>query len=181
MEATKSGRQPQLQAVGLFYEGKELTEKETKEQKRSLVFGGLVCDAETAYTGIFQMAAESITVIDPEVSIRTLELIRAAKKEVPVIIYTDNEGEEEKLTRQGMKDFFAVNKGMRLLIGTIAGKYKNRYIILDSEMPTQKVFVLSDSISASGPGVPCMIRMEDMQFVTAMLKDLEQNSYLILK
>jgi len=157
-----------------------VAEKESKELKRSLVFGGLVCDAETAYTGVFQLAAESITVIDPEVSIKTLELIRAAKKDVPVIVYTDNEG-EEKLTRQRMKDFFAVNKGMRLLIGTIAGKYKNRYIILDSDTPTQQVFVLSDSISASVPGTPCMIRLEDTQFVPAMLKDLEQNSYLILK
>lgn len=157
-----------------------MAEKESKELKRSLVFGGLVCDAETAYTGVFQLAAESITVIDPEVSIKTLELIRAAKKDVPVIVYTDNEG-EEKLTRQRMKDFFAVNKGMRLLIGTIAGKYKNRYIILDSDTPTQQVFVLSDSVSASVPGMSCMIRLEDTQFVPAMLKDLEQNSYLILK
>lgn len=175
-----------MAAVGMFYEEKELTErelteKESKELKRSLVFGGLVCDAGLAYTGIFQMAAESITVIDPAVNIKTLELISAAKKEVPVIVYTDNRETDRKLTRQSMKEFFAANKGMRLLIGTIAGKYKNRYIILDSETPTQKVFVLSDSISASVPGMSCMIQMEDTQFVTAMLKDLEQNSYLILK
>lgn len=147
--------------------------------RRILYFGGKSCDAEKLLIKIFRQAKESITVIDNRLSLRTLELLGAAGNKVPVLIYSDNVKGPEMLTRAGMKTFLASNPPFRLLIGTVAGKRKDVTIILDSDTPEEKVYLLSDSVS--GTEDACILRKQDTGFVKELLQSLQENPYLILK
>lgn len=156
------------------------TEK-TTEGKDRIFFEGKTGAADTVYAGIFRQAEDSIIVIDRALSVRTLERINTAKPGIPVLIYSDNKPGKTQITRQELREFFQRNPGRRLLIGTIAGKCRDRYIILDSGTSREKVYLLSASLGTADGGPSCIIRMEDTGFVEGLIRELETNAYLVLK
>jgi len=150
------------------------------KNKKSIMFEGKIGTAENTYIKIFREAKDSIIVIDPDLSVKTLEYISAAKVEVPVLIYSDNEG-KAPLTRQNLKRFFEKNAGFQMLIGTVAGKCKGRYIVIDSGTENAKAFLMSAPFSDEGKENACIIQMEDVQLLEELLKELQKNAYLVLK
>ena len=58
--------------------------------KHFLLMNGDKIEADVAYTKIYKSAKKSIFVIDNYIGLKTLELLRAAKDNVEVIIFSDN-------------------------------------------------------------------------------------------
>lgn len=56
-------------------------------------------------TKIYNSAKKSIYVIDNYVGLKTLELLRAARVKVEVIIFTDNIKNKDMLTKNILDDF----------------------------------------------------------------------------
>ena len=73
--------------------------------KHFLLMNGDKIEADVAYTKIYKSAKESIYVIDNYIGLKTLELLRAAKDNVEVIIFSDNVRNKDMLTKNILNDF----------------------------------------------------------------------------
>nr|WP_277284622.1 hypothetical protein [Sneathia sanguinegens] len=62
-------------------------------------------EADVAYTKIYKSAKESIYVIDNYIGLKTLELLRAAKDNVEIIVFSDNVKNKDMLTKNILNDF----------------------------------------------------------------------------
>uniref|UniRef100_UPI00288B0069 ORF6N domain-containing protein n=1 Tax=uncultured Parvimonas sp. TaxID=747372 RepID=UPI00288B0069 len=67
--------------------------------KHFLLMNGDKIEADLAYTKIYKSAKKSIYVIDNYIGLKTLELLRAAKDNVEVIIFSDNVKNKDMLTK----------------------------------------------------------------------------------
>ena len=72
--------------------------------KHFLLMNGDKIEADVAYTKIYKSAKKSIYVIDNYIGLKTLELLRAAKDSVEVIIFSDNVRNKDMLTKNILKN-----------------------------------------------------------------------------
>ncbi len=73
--------------------------------KHFLLMNGDKTEADVAYTKIYKSAKESIYVIDNYIGLKTLELLRAAKDNVEIIVFSDNVKNKDMLTKNILNDF----------------------------------------------------------------------------
>ena len=73
--------------------------------KHFLIMNGQKIEADVAYTKIYKSAKKSIYVVDNYIGLKTLELLRAAKKNVEIIISSDNLKNRDMLTSAILSDF----------------------------------------------------------------------------
>ncbi len=73
--------------------------------KHFLLMNGDKIEADVAYTKIYKSAKESIYVIDNYIGLKTLELLRAAKDNVEIIVFSDNVKNKDMLTKNILNDF----------------------------------------------------------------------------
>lgn len=73
--------------------------------KHFLLINGDKIEADVAYTKIYKSAKESIYVIDNYIGLKTLELLRAAKDNVEIIVFSDNVKNKDMLTKNILNDF----------------------------------------------------------------------------
>lgn len=67
--------------------------------KHFLLMNGDKVEADVAYTKLYKSARKSIYVIDNYIGLKTLELLRATKDSVEVIIFSDNVRNKDMLTK----------------------------------------------------------------------------------
>lgn len=67
--------------------------------KHFLLMNGDKIEADVAYTKIYKSAKKSIYVIDNYIGLKTLELLRAAKDNVEIIVFSDNVKNKDMLTK----------------------------------------------------------------------------------
>lgn len=75
--------------------------------KHFLILDGERVEIDEAYRRIYQSAKESIIVIDPYLSLKTLESFRTAKPRVNIFIISDNPRNRDMLTERLLHDFRA--------------------------------------------------------------------------
>lgn len=74
--------------------------------KEFVIYKGQKFEADVAYTDIYKLAKTSIYIIDDYVNIKTLNLLKQKKKNVEVIIFTENKrGINGVLTSSEITDF----------------------------------------------------------------------------
>ena len=73
--------------------------------KHFLLMNGDKIEADVAYTKIYKSAKKSIYVIDNYIGLKTLELLRAAKDNVEIIVFSDNVKNKDMLTKNILNDF----------------------------------------------------------------------------
>ena len=73
--------------------------------KHFLLMNGDKTEADVAYTKIYKSAKESIYVIDNYIGLKTLELLRAAKDNIEIIVFSDNAKNKDMLTKNILNDF----------------------------------------------------------------------------
>lgn len=99
--------------------------------KHFLLMNGDKIEADVAYTKIYKSAKKSIFVIDNYIGLKTLELLRAAKDNVEVIIFSDNVRNKDMLTKSILNDFIRDYPNINLKIKIAGKKYHDRYISID--------------------------------------------------
>ena len=101
--------------------------------KHFLLMNGDKIEADVAYTKIYKSAKKSIYVIDNYIGLKTLELLRAAKDNVEVIIFSDNVRNKDMLTKNILNDFRRDYPNIKLKMKIAGRKYHDRYIAIDYE------------------------------------------------
>ena len=118
-------------------------------------------EADVAYTKLYKSARKSIYVIDNYIGLKTLELLRAAKDSVEVIIFSDNVRNKDMLTKNILNDFMRDYPNINLKIKITGKKYHDRYIAIDYGTENEAYYLCGASSKDAGNKISSIIKIEE--------------------
>ena len=144
-----------------------------------LIMDGQTVEADVAYHQIYEMAERSIFVVDNYIGIKTLALMKDVSEKIKIIIFSDNMG--KGLTRLEYEDFVKEYPHVGIEFRKTDGKFHERFIILDYDTETEKIFQCGASSKDAGRRITTINRMSLEEIYHPMTDQLLQNEILILK
>lgn len=142
-----------------------------KDLKEFVIYKGQKFEADVAYTDIYKLAKSSIYIIDDYVNIKTLNLLKQKKKNVDVIIFTENKrGINGVLTSSEITDFNNQYPSLKIKPNPDC---HDRFIIIDYKTQKEAVFHCGASSKDAGNKICTINKIENTslvyQFVDAYL------------
>lgn len=139
--------------------------------KEFVIYKGQKFEADVAYTDIYKLAKTSIYIIDDYVNIKTLNLLKQKKKNVEVIIFTENKrGINGVLTSSEITDFNSQYPNLKIKPNPDC---HDRFIIVDYKTQREAVFHCGASSKDAGNKICTINKIENTslvyQFVDAYL------------
>lgn len=139
--------------------------------KEFVIYKGQKFEADVAYTDIYKLAKTSIYIIDDYVNIKTLNLLKQKKKNVEVIIFTENKrGINGILTSSEIADFNNQYPSLKIKPNPDC---HDRFIIIDYKAQKEAVFHCGASSKDAGNKICTINKIENTslvyQFVDAYL------------
>ena len=129
--------------------------------KHFLLMNGDKVEADVAYTKLYKSARKSIYVIDNYIGLKTLELLRATKDSVEVIIFSDNVRNKDMLTKNILNDFKRDYPNINLKIKITGKKYHDRYIAIDYGTENEAYYLCGASSKDAGNKISSIIKIEE--------------------
>ena len=129
--------------------------------KHFLLMNGDKIEADVAYTKIYKSAKKSIFVIDNYIGLKTLELLRTAKDNVEVIIFSDNVRNKDMLTKSILDDFIRDYPNINLKIKIAGKKYHDRYISIDYGTENEAFYLCGASSKDAGNKISSITKIEE--------------------
>ena len=129
--------------------------------KHFLLMNGDKIEADVAYTKIYKSAKKSIFVIDNYIGLKTLELLRTAKDNVEVIIFSDNVRNKDMLTKSILYDFIKDYPNINLKIKIAGKKYHDRYISIDYGTENEAFYLCGASSKDAGNKISSITKIEE--------------------
>lgn len=127
--------------------------------KNFVIYKGEKFEADVAYTDIYKLANQSIYVIDNYVDIKTLELLKHKKRNVNVILFTQNiHSRNGFLTNAEVADFNAQYPQLTLKPNPDC---HDRFIIIDYKSAYEKVFHCGASSKDAGKNICAINQFEN--------------------
>ena len=129
--------------------------------KHFLLMNGDKIEADVAYTKIYKSAKKSIFVIDNYIGLKTLELLRTAKDNVEVIIFSDNVRNKDMLTKSILNDFIRDYPNINLKMKIAGKKYHDRYISIDYGTENETFYLCGASSKDAGNKISSITKIEE--------------------
>ena len=129
--------------------------------KHFLLMNGDKIEADVAYTKIYKSAKKSIYVIDNYIGLKTLELLRAAKDSVEVIIFSDNVRNKDMLTKNILNNFIRDYPNINLKMKIAGKKYHDRYIAIDYGTENEAFYLCGASSKDTGNKISSITKIEE--------------------
>ena len=129
--------------------------------KHFLLMNGDKIEADVAYTKIYKSAKKSIFVIDNYIGLKTLDLLRAAKDNVEVIIFSDNVRNKDMLTKSILNDFIRDYPNINLKMKIAGKKYHDRYISIDYGTENEAFYLCGASSKDAGNKISSITKIEE--------------------
>ena len=129
--------------------------------KHFLLMNGDKIEADVAYTKVYKSAKKSIYVIDNYIGLKTLELLRAAKDSVEVIIFSDNVRNKDMLTKNILNDFIRDYPNINLKMKIAGKKYHDRYIAIDYGTENEAFYLCGASSKDAGNKISSITKIEE--------------------
>ena len=147
--------------------------------KDYVLLNGQIVEAALAYSEIYSKAKRTIYIVDNYIGIKTLHLLKASKSKVNVIIFSDNIG--NMLSLSDYNDYMAEYGYPNISFRQTAGKFHDRYIILDYKSKSEKVYHCGASSKDAGKRTTSITLADDNTYYHNLVDMLLQNPILILK
>ena len=129
--------------------------------KHFLLMNGDKIEADVAYTKIYKSAKKSIYVIDNYIGLKTLELLRAAKDNVEIIVFSDNVKNKDMLTKNILNDFRKDYPNINLKMKVAGKRYHDRYIAIDHETENEDFYLCGASSKDAGNKISSITKIEE--------------------
>ena len=129
--------------------------------KHFLLMNGDKIEADVAYTKIYKSAKKSIYVIDNYIGLKTLELLRAAKDNVEIIVFSDNMKNKDMLTKNILNDFRKDYPNINLKMKIAGKKYHDRYIAIDYGADSEAFYLCGASSKDAGNKISSITKIEE--------------------
>lgn len=129
--------------------------------KHFLLMNGDKIEADVAYTKIYKSAKKSIYVIDNYIGLKTLELLRAAKDNVEIIVFSDNVKNKDMLTKNILNDFRRDYPNINLKMKVAGKKYHDRYIAIDYGTENEAFYLCGASSKDAENKISSITKIEE--------------------
>ena len=129
--------------------------------KHFLLLNGDKIEADVAYTKIYKSAKKSIYVIDNYIGLKTLELLRATKDNVQIIVFSDNVRNKDMLTKNILDDFRKDYPNIDLNLKIADKKYHDRYIAIDFGAENEAFYLCGASSKDAGNKISSITQIEE--------------------
>ena len=123
-----------------------------------LILNGEKIEAEIAFQSIYELAKESILIVDDYISIKTLQLLLSAKEEVEIIIASDNVS-KNKLTYEQLEEFVK-ESNLNITLKKSKGICHDRWIIIDYNTQNEQLFISGASSKDAGNKITTIMKEE---------------------
>lgn len=129
--------------------------------KHFLLMNGDKIEADVAYTKIYKSAKKSIFVIDNYIGLKTLELLRAAKDNVEITVFSDNVKNKDMLTKNILNDFRKDYPNINFKMKVAGKKYHDRYIAIDYGTENEEFYLCGASSKDAGNKISSITKIEE--------------------
>ena len=138
-----------------------------------LILNGQPVENDLAYQQIYTLANKTIAIIDNYISLKTLVLFKHAKQNVSVTIFTDNTN--NGLHKLEFDDFCKEYSGLKIAIKKRNNIFHDRYIILDYNMPDEKIYHCGSSSKDGGRKITTITKIDDTSLYKPLLAQIQNN------
>ena len=129
--------------------------------KHFLLMNGEKIEADLAYTTVYNSAKKSIFLIDNYIGLKTLELLRAAKDNVEIIVFSENLKNKDMLTRSILNDFKQDYPNIQLKIKNAGTMYHDRYLAIDYGTNHEAFYFCGASSKDAGNKISTISKIEE--------------------
>lgn len=143
-----------------------------------LFFNGETVEADIAYSTIYSSANKSIFVVDNYIGLKTLVLLKSAKPNVQITIFSDNVG--KGLHSAEYSDFCKEYPNIKVALKKTNGIYHDRYIMIDYGSADERIYHCVGSSKDCGTRIMSISQVEDVKLYKQIVADLQKNPVLVL-
>jgi len=147
-------------------------------RREYLILDGESVEANIAYSSIYKAAKYSIFVIDNYIGLKTLVLLKNAAPTIRITIFSDNIG--RGLHQSDYNDFLNQYPSIQLDFRKTCGIYHDRYIVVDYDRKTEKIYHCGASSKDAGKKVTTITKVTDRQVYHPLVDALLLNPVLSL-
>ncbi len=141
-----------------------------------LFFNGETVEADIAYASIYSAAKKSIHIVDNYIGLKTLVLLKSVKRNIPIIIFSDNIN--KGLHKTELEDFLKEYPELNISFKKTNKIYHDRYIFIDSGTNTEKIFHCGGSSKDAGKRVTSISIVTDTALYSSIIERLSPNPNL---
>lgn len=150
-----------------------------KIKKGYLVLNGEPVEADLAYSQIYSEAKHSLFVIDNYISLKTLVLMKSVPTGVGIVLFSDNlmNGLHSTEYADFQKEYPAISIKMQ----RTKGRFHDRYIILDYDTKTEKIYHCGASSKDAGNRVTTISEVLEKEVYHGLIDEILKYPPLKLK
>ena len=149
------------------------------EMKKDFLFlNGKPVEADLAYQEIYAKAKETIFVIDNYIDLKTLVLLKSARKNVKITIFTDNKG--KSLHQKEYDDFSKEYPNIAVTFKMANGIFHDRYIVLDFGTKNETIYHCGASSKDAGKKISSVMTITDNAAYNPLIENLLKNQDVVL-
>ncbi len=136
-----------------------------------LILNGHKLEADVAYAQIYGMAKKSVLIIDNDVDVKTLNLLRNVRKGVSVLIFSDLLG-GSRMTDDMLADYRAARPDVLIDKKPAMHKFHDRYILVDFKTKSEKLYHCGASSKDAGNKITTIVQLDDVDAYRNMFEEL---------
>ena len=141
--------------------------------KHFFILEGEKIEAALAYQQIYSLAEHSIIIIDDYIGLRTIQLLKVAKPDIDIIIFSDNVA-RDSIDEQTLIDFNnEYHRDIKLFKND--KKFHDRYIVIDYTYPNEAIYHSGPSSKNAGHKISTITKIDEMKAYRPLLNDLLRN------
>ena len=142
-----------------------------------LILNGQRIEGDIAYQEIYRLANKSIYIIDDYIDIKTLQLLKSAKDNIKITIFSDNKS-RNKLNLNYINDF-TNDTGFILQFKKNNDRFHDRYIIIDFDTEKEIIFHCGASSKDTGKRITTITKIEDQSIYKELINKILCNEELV--
>lgn len=142
-----------------------------------LILNGERIEGDIAYQEIYRIANKSIYIIDDYIDIKTLQLLKCAKDNIEIIIFSDNKA-RNSINTNFINDFIN-DTGFNIQFKKNKNRFHDRYIVIDYNIENEIIFHCGASSKDAGKRITTITKIEDRLIYKELIKEILNNEDLI--
>ncbi|MDY6326285.1 MAG: ORF6N domain-containing protein [Bacteroidales bacterium] len=146
-------------------------------RREYLILNGDSVEANIAYSNIYKSAKSSVFVIDNYIGLKTLVLLKNVLDNIPITVFSDNTGKGFHQT--DYNDFHKEYPNIQINFRQTLGIFHDRYIILDYNTDSERIFHCGASSKDAGNKVTTITEVADRQVYHQIVDTLLNNPVLL--
>ena len=123
--------------------------------KHFIILNGEKIEGDVAYQDIYKKAKSSVIIIDDYIDVKTLQLLKAAKRGVSITIVTDNKAQNN------INATFIKDSGLRIQFKHNNNVFHDRFVILDYKTKMETFYHCGASSKDAGKRITAINKLGD--------------------